>query len=187
MQPGTPTTTTTTVRTADAYRKPHPIRGILWGLIMGIGAAAIAILLKIIPFDLMWALIVVGGGILLGILWSTLGPAKKPKGQPPWRPVEQVATHPDWDGGPVPPAPPAPPGTEPLVIQPLDVEPLDIDTSPPSDLPPADVPAPDTPADGLEAPPEPVADPDPDRPRTMEPPPASESPPPPPPPPPPPG
>ena len=37
------------------FRKPHPIRGILWGLIMGIGAAVIAILLKIIPFDLVWA------------------------------------------------------------------------------------------------------------------------------------
>ncbi len=90
MQPVTPTTTTTTVRTAEAFRKPHPIRGILWGLIMGIGAAAIAILLKIIPFELVWALIVLGGGILLGILWSTLGPAKKPKGEPPWRPAEQV-------------------------------------------------------------------------------------------------
>ncbi len=55
MQPVTPTTTTTTVRTAEAFRKPHPIRGILWGLIMGIGAAAIAILLKIIPFELVWA------------------------------------------------------------------------------------------------------------------------------------
>ena len=92
MQPVTPTTTTTTVRTAEAFRKPHPIRGILWGLIMGIGAAAIAIILKIIPFELVWALIVLGGGILLGILWSTLGPAKKPKGEPPWRPAEQVTT-----------------------------------------------------------------------------------------------
>ena len=127
MQPATPTTTTTTVRTAEAFRKPHPIRGILWGLIMGIGAAAIAILLKIIPFDLVWALIVLGGGILLGILWSTLGPAKKPKGEPPWRPAEQVTGRPDWDAGPVPPSPPIPPDVEPLHIQPLDVEPLDID------------------------------------------------------------
>ena len=81
------------------FRKPHPIRGILWGLIMGIGAAAIAILLKIIPFELVWALIVLGGGILLGILWSTLGPAKKPKGEPPWRPAEEVTSRPDWDAG----------------------------------------------------------------------------------------
>ncbi len=97
MQPVTPTTTTTTVRTAEAFRKPHPIRGILWGLIMGIGAAAIAILLKIIPFELVWALIVLGGGILLGILWSTLGPAKKPKGDPPWRPGR--TGHDTWPTG----------------------------------------------------------------------------------------
>ena len=146
MQPATPTTTTTTVRTAEAFRKPHPIRGILWGLIMGIGAAAIAILLKIIPFDLVWALIVLGGGILLGILWSTLGPAKKPKGEPPWRPAEQVTGRPDWDAGPVPPSPPIPPDVEPLHIQPLDVEPLDIDP-PVADVPTADVPAAEPPAE----------------------------------------
>ena len=94
---------------------------------MGIGASALAILLKIIPFELVWALIVLGGGILLGILWSTLGPAKKPKGDPPWRPAEQVTARPDWDAGPVPPSPPLPPDVEPLLIQPLDVEPLDIE------------------------------------------------------------
>ena len=141
MQPVTPATTTTTVRTAEAFRKPHPIRGILWGLIMGIGAAAIAILLKIIPFELVWALIVLGGGILLGLLWSTLGPAKKPKGEPPWRPAEQVTTRPEWDAGAVPQSPPLPPDVEPLLIQPLDVEPLDI-ASIDSDVPPGTLPEP---------------------------------------------
>jgi hypothetical protein len=176
MQPATPTTTTTTVRTAEAFRKPHPIRGILWGLIMGIGAAAIAILLKIIPFDLVWALVVLGGGILLGILWSTLGPAKKPKGEPPWRPAEQVTSRPDWDAGPVPPSPPIPPDVEPLHIQPLDVEPLDIDPPvvevPTGDVPVAD-PSDETPPDAAEPFDAPVT----------EPPPSSEPPPPPPPPP----
>jgi hypothetical protein len=192
MQPVSPTTTTTTVRTADAFRKPHPIRGILWGLVMGIGAAAIAILLKIIPFDLVWALIVLGGGILLGILWSTLGPAKKPKGEPPWRP-EPVTQRADWDTGspappapPIPPTPPVPPGVEPLHIQPLDVEPLDLD-SPASDVPDSDVPdgvtsetQPRLPAEP-DVPDVPAVDP----PRTVDPPERSDPPPPPPPPPPP--
>ena len=109
-------------------RKAHPIRGILWGFLLGLGATVIAILLKIIPFDLAWAAIVLGGGIVVGILWSTLGPAKKPKGDPPWRQTELVTERPDWDAGPVPPSPPVPPGTEPLLIQPLDVEPLDFGT-----------------------------------------------------------
>ena len=179
MQPATPTTTTTTVRTAEAFRKPHPIRGILWGLVMGIGAAALAILLRIIPFDLVWALIVLGAGILLGILWSTLGPAKKPKGEPPWRPAEQVTRRPDWDGGPVPPSPPVPPDVEPLHIQPLDVEPLDIDPPPMADPPTSDVPVADVAA---ETPPdvaEPFDAPVPDPPPTNDPP-RSEPPPPPP-------
>ncbi|HWM22786.1 MAG TPA: YrzE family protein [Ilumatobacteraceae bacterium] len=183
MQPATPTTTTTTVRTAEAYRKPHPIRGILWGLLMGIGAAVIAILLKVIPFDLVWALIVLGAGILLGILWSTLGPAKKPKGDPPWRPTEQVTQRPDWDAGPVPPSPSTPPGVEPLTIRPLDVEPLDIDSPAraevaTSDVPVVDVPA-ETPPDVAEPFDAPVAEP----PSTNDPPPRSDPPPPPPPPP----
>ncbi len=201
MQPVTPTTTTTTVRTAEAFRKPHPIRGILWGLIMGIGAAAIAILLKIIPFELVWALIVLGGGILLGLLWSTLGPAKKPKGEPPWRPAEQVTDRPDWDAGAVPPSPPLPPDVEPLLIQPLDVEPLDIDSIesdvPPETLPDPVVPDPVVPDPVVPDPvvpdpvvpdpvvPDPVVpDPDPvlEPPRTMNPPPPSTPPPPPPPP-----
>ena len=163
MQPVTPTTTTT-VRTAEAFRKPHPIRGILWGLIMGIGASALAILLKIIPFELVWALIVLGGGILLGILWSTLGPAKKPKGDPPWRPAEQVTARPDWDAGPVPPAPPLPPDVEPLLIQPLDVEPLDIEEVE------ADVPR-DVSPEVFPDPVVPDADPVLDPPRSMDPPP----------------
>jgi hypothetical protein len=203
MQPVTPTTTTTTVRTAEAFRKPHPIRGVLWGLVMGIGAAALAIILKIIPFELTWALIVLGGGILLGILWSTLGPAKKPKGDPPWRPAEQVTTRGDWDAGPVPPSPPLPPDVEPLVIQPLDVEPLDIgavesdvpretvpEAFPDPVVPDPVVPDPVVPDPVVPDPvvPDPVVpDPDPvlEPPRTMNPPPPSAPPPPPPPPPPP--
>ncbi|MGH9134196.1 MAG: hypothetical protein ACRDZZ_09690, partial [Ilumatobacteraceae bacterium] len=111
-------------------RKPHPIRGILWGLLLGIGAAAMAILLKIIPLELLWAIIVVAAGVVIGILWSTLGPAKKPKTPPPYvvagRAAPGAATAPDM--GPVPPSPPPPPGLEPLNIQPLDVEPLDLST-----------------------------------------------------------
>jgi hypothetical protein len=181
MQPVTSTTTTTT--TPVPYRKAHPIRGILWGFVMGVGAAAIAILLKIIPFDLMWALIVVAGGILIGILWSTLGPAKKPKGVPP-RPTEVVTHRPDWDSSPasptspVPPVEPAAPDVEPLHIQPLDVEPLDIAS-------PADAPV-----ETLPDPAEPVGEPLPEPQRAMEPPERTDPPaptPPPPPPPPPPG
>jgi hypothetical protein len=171
MQPVTSTTTVTT--TPVPFRKAHPIRGILWGFMMGLGATVIAILLKIIPFDLVWAVIVLAGGIVVGILWSTLGPAKKPKGVPP-RPTEVVTHRPDWDASPVPPAPrtsAVPPGVEPVLIQPLDVEPLDIPSA-------AD------PADTLPDPAEPVGEPFPEPPRAMDPPERSDPPPPPPPPPP---
>ena len=180
-----PTTSTTKTTTPVVYRKAHPIRGILWGLLMGLGATVVAILLKIIPLDLVWAVLVLAGGILLGILWSTLGPAKKPKGDPPWH-ADQVTHRPDWDSGsppspasPASPSPPEPPGLEPLHIQPLDVEPLDLDS-----------PAPDVPSeaatDTTPTPPDTVADTVADTavdpPRTIDPPDRSAPPPPPPPP-----
>ena len=175
MQPATSTTTTT--RTPIPFRKAHPIRGILWGFMMGLGATVIAILLKIIPFELVWAVIVLAGGIVVGILWSTLGPAKKPKGVPP-RPTEVVTHRPDWDAAPAPaappisPVPPVAPGVEPLNIQPLDVEPLDIESPD------------DAPAEILPDPAEPVSEPFPEPSRAMDPPQRSDPPPPPPPPPP---
>jgi hypothetical protein len=177
--PSTASTTTTTTTTPVAYRKAHPIRGILWGLLMGLGATVVAILLKIIPLDLVWAVLVLAGGILLGTLWSTLGPAKKPKGDPPWH-AEKVTHRPDWDAGsPAPPAPPSrpePPGLEPLHIQPLDVEPLDLDSPPPDVSSEA--------ASDMPRLPDRAADPAVDPPRTIDAPERSDPPPPPPPPPP---
>jgi hypothetical protein len=184
-------TTTTRTTTAVSYRKAHPIRGILWGLLMGLGATVVAILLKVIPLDLVWAVVVLAGGIVLGALWSTLGPAKKPKGDPPWH-AEQVTHRPDWDSGsPTPPSPPEPPvapGLEPLHIQPLDVEPLDLD-SPASDVTPEAASytmprLPDRAADPTVGPPRTIDPPERSDPPPPPPPPPSSSPPPPPPPPP---
>ena len=119
------------------FKKAHPGRGVLWGSVLGVGVAAVAILLKVIPLDLVWTAIVVAAGVVIGLLWSTLGPAKQPPGEPPWRPSDHVAGRPDWDAtqGPlsepsrrrVPTAPTA----DPVHITPLDVEPIDVDPPPP--------------------------------------------------------
>lgn len=183
MQPSSTTTATIPV----AHRKTHPIRGILWGIMLGLGAAVIAILLKIIPFELVWALIVLAGGVVVGILWSTLGPARKPKGAPPWH-ADQVTHRPDWDAAAAPEALrrgsgstlPAPQGAEPVLIQPLDIEPLDLGppamTDVPADAGSGSMPAP---VAGSRSESE-LADPVPDPPRTMDPPDRSQPPPPPP-------
>lgn len=78
--------------------KRHPIRGALWGLLMGIGIALILFNFSIIALGQIvpW-LIVIGVFIVLGILWGMFAPAKKPKGEPsaaeapePERPAEEA-------------------------------------------------------------------------------------------------
>ena len=63
-------------------KKTHPIRGILWGLMMGLGLSIVLVLTKVIPLDLVPMLIVLLVGTVLGTLWSIFGPAKSPKDAP---------------------------------------------------------------------------------------------------------
>ena len=97
MQPSTSTRSTLPA----AYRKLHPIRGVLWGLIMGLGATVVAIVLRVIPLDTVWVVLVMAVAVLLGVLWSILGPPTQPKGDPPWR-TDTVMQRPDWDATAVP-------------------------------------------------------------------------------------
>jgi hypothetical protein len=70
-------------------KKTHPIRGILWGLMMGLGLSIVLVLTKVIPLDLVPMLIVLLVGTVLGTLWSIFGPAKHAKDVP--APVTQSA------------------------------------------------------------------------------------------------
>lgn len=56
----------------------HPVRGALWGLLLGIGAAMFAMLYGL--FELLtWTgpIIVVVAGIAVGVLWAMFAPAKR--------------------------------------------------------------------------------------------------------------
>ena len=70
--------------------KRHPIRGALWGLMMGIGVALILINFAVIAFGTIVPWIVIGVFVVLGVLWGLFAPAKKPKGEPP--PPTEAAT-----------------------------------------------------------------------------------------------
>ncbi len=61
----------------------HPIRGILWGLLMGIGATLVLVVTKVISLDLTSMIIVTTISLLVSVLWSTVGPARAPTGPPP--------------------------------------------------------------------------------------------------------
>lgn len=61
----------------------HPIRGVLWGLMLGIGLAVVLTVTKVISLALVSIIIVVAIAIVVGIVWGMFGPAKAPQGQPP--------------------------------------------------------------------------------------------------------
>ena len=63
-------------------KKTHPVRGILWGLMMGLGLSIVLVLTKVIPLDPVPMLIVLVLGTVVGTLWSIFGPAKHAEGRP---------------------------------------------------------------------------------------------------------
>jgi|GEM_PF-1245101 len=67
----------------STVRSRRPIRGAIWGILLGLGLAAIFVGQKIVSLDsaMPWILLVIG--IVAGILWGMVGPAKKPAGRPP--------------------------------------------------------------------------------------------------------
>jgi hypothetical protein len=74
---------------AETQLKRHPFRAAFWGLILGLGVAVyITFVWSVIGLDSITAVVVkwilvVGGVMILSILWGLFGPAKKPKGPAP--------------------------------------------------------------------------------------------------------
>ena len=93
----------------------HPVRGAIWGLTLGLGIAVyLTLVWPVIGLDdyravaIKWGL-VVGGVMLLSILWGLFGPARKPKGVAP---AQAQSTgwmaHDQAPPAPIDTAPPAP-------------------------------------------------------------------------------
>ena len=61
----------------------HPIRGLLWGLVFGIGLAFALVFSTIIVFARQPVVITIAIGTLAGLLWSVLGPPRTPKSPSP--------------------------------------------------------------------------------------------------------
>ena len=68
--------------TTPMVTKRHPVRGALYGIVLGVGLAAIAIGRKLVALDsaLPWVLLVLG--IVVGGLWGAFAPPKKPRDRP---------------------------------------------------------------------------------------------------------
>ena len=65
--------------------KRHPIRGALFGLLLGIGTAALLIMYAVIALGTLTPIVVIVLGVVVGVLWGMFGPAKGSREPPPSR------------------------------------------------------------------------------------------------------
>ena len=93
---------------AETTTKRHPIRGFLYGIVFGLGLALTAIGQKWVALGTWPPLILFIVGLIVGTVWATFGPAKKPKGpapdavaEPPAEPEAPAEAQPDPDPEPV--------------------------------------------------------------------------------------
>jgi len=64
---------------ADVSRsvRYHPIRGAVWGLVLGLGLGIYALIFRVIEFRQLPFWIIVLVGVLLGVLWARFAPPKR--------------------------------------------------------------------------------------------------------------
>ena len=70
---------------AETVIKRHPIRGLLWGILLGLGIALVAVGQGWAALGTLPPLILFLVGLVVGTLWGMYGPAKAPKGTPATR------------------------------------------------------------------------------------------------------
>lgn len=71
---------------AEATVKRYPIRGLLWGILMGIGLAVTAIGMKWAAIGTNAPFVFFAIGLVISLAWSMFGPPKGPKGPEPAAP-----------------------------------------------------------------------------------------------------
>ena len=63
-------------------KQTHPARGVLWGLLFGLGLALLAIVTRTVVLGWLPFILLLVVGTAIGLAWSLFGPARKPKLQP---------------------------------------------------------------------------------------------------------
>ncbi len=72
--------TTTEPTEAGPRVKRHPVRGLIWGFVLGIGIAIYLVIFAVIAFGTLTPFVVIGLTTIAGGLWGLFAPPKKPKG-----------------------------------------------------------------------------------------------------------
>lgn len=60
----------------ESTTERRPVRGVIWGVVLGLGLALIAIGQGLAALGTWPPFLILLAGIALGVLWSTVGPAK---------------------------------------------------------------------------------------------------------------
>jgi hypothetical protein len=61
----------------------HPVRGLLWGVVFGVGLAFMLVFSTIIVFERAPVAITITVGTLAGLLWSLVGPPRTTRSAAP--------------------------------------------------------------------------------------------------------
>lgn len=61
----------------------HPFRGLLWGLLFGIGLAFVLVFSTLMEFGRTEISVAILIGVVFGVLWGLIGPARSAKSPPP--------------------------------------------------------------------------------------------------------
>jgi hypothetical protein len=103
----------------------HPVRGLLGGLLLGIGLALVMVQLGFVPFAEWTVLVVIVAGVLLGLAFALVMPAPAVATAPPPARVQTPAA--PAPSAPAPPteappadAPPVPPSDTTVIERPPD-------------------------------------------------------------------
>lgn len=60
-------------------RQTHPVRGVIWGLLLGLGLALVAIVTRTVVLGWIPVVLLVVVGTAVGLAWGLFGPAKAAK------------------------------------------------------------------------------------------------------------
>jgi len=69
--------------TTETTLHRHPIRGLLWGLVFGLGVTGLLIVFSVVPLSISNLVSYTVAITVASVLWGLVGPPKKPKGAAP--------------------------------------------------------------------------------------------------------
>jgi hypothetical protein len=92
------------IHSLESRVQRFPIRGGIYGLMIGLSAAIYLVLFAVTPFRIQTLIVIAVAGLLVGALWGSVAPARKSDGVPPSTSAfgSTFTRSEDFEGGPPP-------------------------------------------------------------------------------------